>query len=130
MLDDAFGIASMNVDMGTGIGNEQRMPEVPNDEAPKFYRLLKEYQEPLMTTLRGYSKGQHQLLQQKEMQKQQQIIQEQAQRIKELEEMQEQHKKELEKIREQNKKELLEQQQHAMDVFKQEMMDMFARRVE
>ncbi|KAK7281605.1 hypothetical protein RIF29_09741 [Crotalaria pallida] len=35
------------------------------------------------TALRGFTKGQHQILQQKEMQKQQQIIQEQEQRIKE-----------------------------------------------
>ncbi|KAK7288518.1 hypothetical protein RIF29_01979 [Crotalaria pallida] len=82
------------------------------------------------TTLRGYTKGQHQILQQKEMQKQQQIIQEQEQRIKELEEMREQDKKELEMIRERDKKEMLEQQQHAMDVFKLQMMEMFARRVE
>ncbi|KAK7266907.1 hypothetical protein RIF29_19568 [Crotalaria pallida] len=82
------------------------------------------------TTLRGYTKGQHQILQQKEMQKQQQIIQEQEQMIKELEEMREQDKKELEMIREQDKKEMLEQEKHAMDVFKQQMMEMFARRVE
>ncbi|KAK7255493.1 hypothetical protein RIF29_28904 [Crotalaria pallida] len=93
------------------------------------------------TALRGFTKGQHQILQQKEMQNQQQIIQEQEQRIKELEEMREQDKKEFEEKREQDKKELemirvqdkkemLEQQKLAMDVFKQQMMEMFARRVE
>ncbi|KAK7268831.1 hypothetical protein RIF29_21540 [Crotalaria pallida] len=50
--------------------------------------------------------------------------------IQELEEMCEQDKKELEMIRERDKKEMLEQQKHAMDVFKQQMMKMFARRVE
>ncbi|KAK7266608.1 hypothetical protein RIF29_19257 [Crotalaria pallida] len=93
------------------------------------------------TALRGYTKGQHQILQQKEMQKQQQIIQEQEQRIKELEEMSEQDKKELEEkreqdkkelemIREQDKREILKQQKLVMDVFKQQMMEMFARQVE
>ncbi|KAK7272900.1 hypothetical protein RIF29_13942 [Crotalaria pallida] len=49
MLEDAFGIAGMNFDMGPEIEIEQRMPEVPNDEATKFYRLLRQYQEPLTT---------------------------------------------------------------------------------
>ncbi|KAK7268090.1 hypothetical protein RIF29_20776 [Crotalaria pallida] len=63
------------------------------------------------TALRGYAKGQHQLQQQQEFQKQDEIIKEQAQKI-----------KELEVAREQDKQELL----GAMDALKQQMFEMFA----
>ncbi|KAK7272879.1 hypothetical protein RIF29_13919 [Crotalaria pallida] len=63
------------------------------------------------TALRGYAKGQHQLRQQQEFQKQNEIIKEQAQKI-----------KELEVVREQDKQELL----GAMDALKQQMFEMFA----
>ncbi|XP_021721140.1 uncharacterized protein LOC110688702 isoform X1 [Chenopodium quinoa] len=48
MLQDACGVAAMNVGLDEDTSNENNlMPEEPNADAQKFYRLLKEYQQPL-----------------------------------------------------------------------------------
>lgn len=48
MLQDACGVATMNVGLDEDTSNENNlMPEEPNADAQKFYRLLKEYQQPL-----------------------------------------------------------------------------------
>uniref|UniRef100_A0A803MV00 DUF4218 domain-containing protein n=1 Tax=Chenopodium quinoa TaxID=63459 RepID=A0A803MV00_CHEQI len=55
MLQDACGVAAMNVGLDEDTSNENNlMPEEPNADAQKFYRLLKEYQQPL--TVDGKSK--------------------------------------------------------------------------
>uniref|UniRef100_A0A803MKL6 Transposase n=1 Tax=Chenopodium quinoa TaxID=63459 RepID=A0A803MKL6_CHEQI len=47
MLQDAYGVAAMNVGLDEDTSNENNlMPEEPTD-THKFYRLLKEYQQPL-----------------------------------------------------------------------------------
>ncbi|KAL2922688.1 Cadherin EGF LAG seven-pass G-type receptor 1 [Bienertia sinuspersici] len=52
MLQDAFGVASMNVGVEDELVNDnENVLEEPNENAKKFYRLLKQDQEPL--TVKG-----------------------------------------------------------------------------
>lgn len=48
MLQDACGVAGMNIgESEQTINDSDMMPQEPNADAQKFYRLLKQYQEPL-----------------------------------------------------------------------------------
>ena len=46
MIEDACGVAGMQLEMD--VSNHTQSHEQPNGEALKFYRLLKEYEEPLV----------------------------------------------------------------------------------
>lgn len=47
MLQDACGLAGMDIGGDEQTINNNQTPHEPNADALKFYRLLKEYQEPL-----------------------------------------------------------------------------------
>ncbi|KMT17285.1 hypothetical protein BVRB_2g039840 isoform B [Beta vulgaris subsp. vulgaris] len=55
MLEDAFGVPGLHLDGADGNqhGIDYECNEEPKGEAAKFYRLLKEYQEPLTTNGRN-----------------------------------------------------------------------------